>query len=340
MRRIPKKFKWLIFILLIIFLFWWLKFAKHYPEHINLESAPPDFWGITYSPKMAVDLGLDWGQAFTQIVDELGVKNVRLPVYWDWIEEKRGEYNFFAFDYLLDQGRQREVDFIVNIGWRLPRWPECHSPAWLSGVDEENRKKEILKMLELVVKRYKDRPEIVAWQVENEPLFDWFGECPKGDRDFLEQEVALVKSLDKRPVIISASGELSTWRQETQIGDIFGTTMYRVVWNNWFGYFRYPWPSWFYPLKADLVSQPKHLVIISELQAEPWVPQGSLLDLKSAEAIKSLSVEQLAANMQYAIDTGFNQAYLWGVEYWYAEKQRGNPLYWDFMKKILSTARY
>lgn len=340
MRRIPKKFKWLIFILLIIFLFWWLKFAKHYPEHINLESAPPDFWGITYSPKMAVDLGLDWGQAFTQIVDELGVKNVRLPVYWDWIEEKRGEYNFFAFDYLLDQGRQREVDFIVNIGWRLPRWPECHSPAWLSSVDEENRKKEILKMLELVVKRYKDRPEIVAWQVENEPLFDWFGECPKGDRDFLEQEVALVKSLDKRPVIISASGELSTWRQETQIGDIFGTTMYRVVWNNWFGYFRYPWPSWFYPLKADLVSQPKHLMMISELQAEPWVPKGSLSDLNPQESNKSLSIEQLAANMQYAINTGFSQAYLWGAEYWYSEKQKGNPLYWDFMKKVLSTARY
>lgn len=339
MPKISKKVKCLIFILLLILLFWWLKFAKHYPRDISLE-AQPDFWGITYSSKMAADLGLDWREAFVEIIDDLGVKNVRLPIYWDWIEGTRGEYTFFAFDYLLDQGRERDVEFIVNIGWRLPRWPECHSPLWLNSVDEETRKKEILKMLEVVVGRYKDRPEIIAWQVENEPLFDWFGDCPKGDRDFLEQEVALVKSLDNRPVIISASGELSTWRQETKIGDIFGTTMYRVVWNNWFGYFRYPWPNSFYRFKADLVGQPRHQVIISELQAEPWVPRGSLLDLTPKERDKSLSVEQLAANMQYAIDTGFSQAYLWGVEYWYAERQRGNHLYWDFMKKVLSTARY
>ena len=147
MPRISKKIKGLIFILLLMIVFWWLKFAKHYPRVIDLESTP-DFWGITYSPKFAVNLGLDWGQAFISTIDELGVKNVRLPIYWDWIEEKRGEYNFFAFDYLLDQGQQREVEFIVNIGWRLPRWPECHSPEWLKSLDEETRKKEIL--LELI----------------------------------------------------------------------------------------------------------------------------------------------------------------------------------------------
>lgn len=339
MLRVSKKIKIIIWLLFVAWLFWWLKFATHHPSKITLESKP-DFWGVTYSPKLAVNLGLDWGETFIAIIDELGVKNVRLPIYWDWIEEKRGEYNFFAFDYILDQGKQRDVDFIANIGWRLPRWPECHSPEWLHSTDEASRKKEILKMLETTVLRYKDRPEIVAWQVENEPLFDWFGECPKGDREFLEQEVALVKSLDNRPIIISASGELSTWRQETKIGDIFGTTMYRVVWNNWFGYFRYPWPAWFYPFKANMLAQPQHQLMISELQAEPWVPQGSLLSISKEEADKSASLEQLAANMQYAIDTGFNQAYLWGVEYWYARYQQGDHTYWDFMKKVLKNARY
>lgn len=339
MLRVSKKIKIIIWVLFIVWFFWWLKFANHYPSKITLESKP-DFWGVTYSPKAAANLGLDWGETFISVVDDLGVKNIRLPIYWDWIEEKKGEYNFFAFDYILDQGQQRDVDFIVNIGWRLPRWPECHSPEWLKSTDEASRKKETLKMLETVVLRYKDRPEIVAWQVENEPLLDWFGECPKGDREFLEQEVALVKSLDNRPIIISASGELSTWRQETKIGDIFGTTMYRVVWNNWFGYFRYPWPTWFYAFKANLVGQPKHKMIISELQAEPWVPQGSLLSISKEEADKSLSLDQLAANMQYAIDTGFNQAYLWGVEFWYAKYQQGDHTYWDFMKKVLKNARY
>jgi hypothetical protein len=339
MPKLSKKVKIFIWLIFLVWFFWWLKFANHYPRQITLE-AKPDFWGVTYSPKLAVELGLDWGETFIKIIDDLGVKNVRLPIYWDWVEEKKGEYNFFTFDYILDQGKQRNVDFIINIGWRLPRWPECHSPEWLDKNNETVRKAEILKMLETVVLRYKDRPEIVAWQVENEPLFDWFGECPKGDKEFLEEEVALVKRLDSRPIIISASGELSSWRQETKIGDIFGTTMYRVVWNNWFGYFRYPWPTWFYPMKANLVGQPKHQIIISELQAEPWVPHGSLASISNQEIQKSLSIRQLEANMQYAIDTGFNQAYLWGVEYWYAKYQQGDHRYWDFMKNILKNARY
>jgi len=45
---------------------------------------------------------------------------------------------------------------------------------------------------------------------------------------------------------------LSSWRKEWDIGDIFGTTMYRVVWNNLMGYFRYPLPASFYKFKANL----------------------------------------------------------------------------------------
>lgn len=339
MYRLSKKTKIIIWVLILGWLFWWLKFAHHYPKKIDLQ-AKSDFWGVTYSSKLAVNLGLDWGDTFLKIIDDLGVKNVRMPIYWDWIEETRGEYNFFAFDYMLDQGVKRDVDFVANIGWRLPRWPECHSPAWAKTLSEDERKKEILKMIKTTIERYKNRPEIVAWQVENEPLFDWFGECPKGDKEFLIKEVELVKSLDSRPVIITASGELSTWRQEAMIGDILGTTMYRVVWNNWFGYFRYPWPTWFYPLKANIVGQPKHEMIISELQAEPWVPHGSLANLSDKEVKKSLSLEQLQANLQYAINTGFNQAYVWGVEYWFAKYQQGNHVYWDFMKSVFKNARY
>jgi hypothetical protein len=188
--------------------------------------------------------------------------------------------------------------------------------------------------MKAVVERYKDRPEIVAWQVENEPLLDWFGECPQGDEEFLKKEVSFVKSLDDRPIIISASGELSLWEKEVKLGDVFGTTMYRVVWNPWFKYFRYPLPAWFY--KVKLYSQGKNLdqAIVSELQAEPWVPNGTLADLEFTEYKKSFDIEQFRANLQFAINVDFKQTYLWGVEWWYLKHLEGDSEYWDLGKEI------
>ena len=84
-----------------------------------------------------------------------------------------------------------------------------------------------------VVERYKDSKAIAYWQVENEPLFK-FGLCPSWyyqNDDFLKKEVALVKSLDpSRKIIISDSGEQSTWFSAAKVGDIVGITMYRDVW--------------------------------------------------------------------------------------------------------------
>ena len=229
-----------VWILLIVMMFglWWIKFAKHHPHKIDLE-AKDNFWGITYSPKFADEIGLNWQDTYLAILDDLQAKNIRMPIYWDVIEDQEGEYDFTVYDYIFDEGKKRDVKFIANIGWRLPRWPECHAPDWVRDQDIKTIQNKTIVMMKAVVERYKDRPEIVAWQVENEPLLDWFGECPQGDEEFLKKEVSFVKSLDDRPIIISASGELSLWEKEVKLGDVFGTTMYRVVWNPWFKYFRY-----------------------------------------------------------------------------------------------------
>jgi hypothetical protein len=324
----------LIWLLIIALGVWYFKFVKHYPRHIDLQ-AKDDFWGVTYSPEFATYLGLDWRETYEAILDDLQVKNIRLPIYWEMIEAEEGVYDFSDYDYILGEGEKRGVNFIANIGWRLPRWPECHAPAWLAQADEKIIKAKTLPMLKMVVERYKNRPAIVAWQVENEPLLDWFGQCPRGDKDFLQTEVDFVRSLDdSRPIIISASGELSTWRTEAKTADIFATTMYRVVWNRYFGYFRYPFPAWLYVAKAKLVGLKPDEAIISELQTEPWVPSGRLVDLAATEFDKSFNLEQFKANLQFAIDVDFKQAYLWGVEWWYLEKQRGNSAYWDLARTL------
>jgi hypothetical protein len=326
---------WKIFVLLFILLFllWFLKFAKHYPSRADLRS-DADFWGVTFSLKFTKSLGLDWRETYKAVLDDLGVKNIRIPIYWDDVEKTPGDFDFYEYDLMFDEGAKRNVKFIANIGARLPRWPECHLPAWLADKSEEEIKAETLRMLELFINRYKERPEISAWQIENEPLVDWFGACPKSDENFLRQEVALVKTLDNRPIIISASGELSMWQREAQAGDVLATTLYRVVWNPVFKYFRYPIPAWFYNWKANRVEKTADKMIVSELQTEPWVPSGEMVNLTTKEINKSFSLRQFEANLLYAQKIDFHQTYLWGVEWWYWQKLYADKGYWEKARSL------
>lgn len=322
-----------IIIALLLFAVYTFKVGKHYPKTIDLVHKP-DYFGVTFSTKYTEYLGLDWKETYTAILDDLNVKHIRIPIYWDETEETEGTFNFKDYDYIFDEGKKRDVKFIANFGARLPRWPECHVPKWIEGMETDAIKEKTLTMLEKTVNHFKHRSEIIYWQVENEPLLDFFGVCPDADFDFLKKEVDLVRSLDGRKIIITASGELSTWSKEPEITDIFGTTIYRVVWASWFGYSRYPIPTWFYNYKADRVGITPEMRIITELQLEPWTPHGNITSLTTDEYNKSMSIDQYKANIQYAIDLDWKQAYTWGVEWWYWQYKNGNPEYWKIAKDM------
>ena len=57
--------------------------------------------------------------------------------------------------------------------------------------------------------------------------------------------------IDKdREIMITDSGELSIWLPAVKRADVFGTTMYRIVWSEkiskYFGYIKYPLPPRFF----------------------------------------------------------------------------------------------
>ena len=159
----------------------------------------------------------------------------------------------------------------------------------------------MLKYLKETINHYKDNPAIIAWEVENEPFLK-FGECPSLDVSLLDQEIALVRQLDKRPVMITDSGELSSWVPAAQRADIFGTTMYRWVWNKWFGSYKYPLPPAFFRAKERIarffVGQEKPFVVI-ELQAEPW-HHKQIYERTIEEQIASLNFKEFQAIINYA----------------------------------------
>lgn len=334
MKKNTTKQIWMWIVALSILAIFTVKLPSYYPEtHITMQHKK-DYFGVTFSKKFTEELNMDWKEVYQAILDDLKVKHIRVPIYWDDIEQKEGDYNFGDYDYIFDEGKKRNAKFVVNLGWRLPRWPECHTPNWLIDAETKTIREKSLKMIEEVVTEYKTRSEIIYWQVENEPLLKYFGECPKPDYDFLKKQIDLVKNLDDRKIIISASGELSTWRKEAKVADILGITFYRVVWSKYFGFIRYPVPLLYYQAKAAILNIAPENRIITELQLEPWTPKGKIIDLEKKEIDKSMSIRQFKSNLQYAVDLNWQRAYAWGVEWWYWQKEYGDEAYWGTAKKL------
>lgn len=330
MRYLPKLKRILTVLLIIIIFFLALMFLADsifkatypYPAKIN--------YGVTYSPKFASYLGLDWQETYINILDDLKVRNLRIPTYWDEIEKNQMSYDFSQVDLMLDEAKVRNAKVILTLGARQPRWPECHIPEWAKKLSLEKRQAKTLEFIGRVLERYKHHTVILAWQVENEPLLSSFGEsCDPPDKDFLKSEVELVRKLNGKPIILTDSGELGSWITPMALSDIFGTTIYRKVYDQTFGYVTYPYLPYFYNLKSTIIrallAKNNQKTIISELQAEPW----------SAKNGTSLfSIDEFKKYISYAKQTGFDTVYLWGVEWWYWMAQKGHPQYWEFAKTL------
>lgn len=295
-------------------------------------------FGVTYSLTYIDDLELDYKEVYDAILDDLRVEYIRLPIYWNITEPELGNYNFEEYDYLIRKAEEKGVYLTAVVGRRQPRWPECHSPIWAQRFSESTQQRTILRNIETIVKRYKDSPAIIAWQVDNEPMFRIFGVCPEPDYNFLVEEVELVRSLDpSRPIQITDSGELSTWLETSYLADQLGISMYRITWNRHFGYWYYPLGPNFYIRHAQAVAPLVDRVIISELQAEPWFPDRPVAEVPLSEQYKSMNTEIFKNNIHFARRTQFDEAYLWGVEWWYwLKKQHNETAMWDSARALFS----
>jgi beta-galactosidase GanA len=295
--------------------------------------------GVDFSQKHAQNLGLGWKELYLALLEDLKVKHLKISTAWDLLEPEEDQYRFEDLDWQIDQAQLQGTDVILVIGRKTPRWPECHIPQWAQGMAEERQREKIRGLIRRIVLRYQDKSAIWAWQVENEPLLD-FGECPPADKDFLKEEVALVKALDprQRPVIISDSGEWSFWFQAARIGDIVGTTLYRTAWIKELNrYSNYPFPPVFYHRKAELVKKIFGKKVINiELQAEPWGPK-LLYDVSLAEQRKTMTISKFRENLEFARATGLDAFYLWGGEWWYwLKEKKGDSSFWDEAKTIFN----
>lgn len=303
----------------------WYLAQKPIPEKI--------IYGMSYNTIYANELGLDSRKTYDVILDELGVRHLRLAAHWTMVEPKSGVYDFTELDYQIARAEEVNADVIFGVGRRLPRWPECHVPPWAEVLDWESQKDSIRDYIKAVVERYKDSPVITHWQVENEPYLEVFAKehCNELDDDFLHEEIALVRSLDgTRPILVTDSGNLGLWFHPYKHGDAFGTSVYVYFWNPELGQFRTWLPPWFYRVKENVVKlfygdKPTYLI---ELSAEPWLLEP-VTDVDIETQYSRMDVNKLNEILDYAADTRYEKQYLWGAEWWYWMKQNGHPEMWN-----------
>lgn len=319
----------LVCISLAVYLFVWLR-----QGHDDIR------WGVTFSASYAEDYGLSWEKTYLAILDDLKVKELRLSAYWQVTEPVPNIYDFSALDWQIAQAKIRGAHIVLAVGRRLPRWPECHIPAWAQELSEAEQQEEILELFEAVVNRYKNERAIWAWQVENEPFVS-FGQCPELDEAFLEKEVRLVKRLDaSRPVVVTDTANGLLWNAPARHGDIIGINVFRIKPHFYDdGTLYYPidkTPPELYAARVQLFKGLflKKRIMVTELQAEPWPLDTAIHEISVDEQYASMNPEHFRDTVEFFKRTGLKQAYLWGAEWWYWLKVNGHPEMWEEVKRL------
>jgi len=321
----------ILFIVATIWLIFWLFGRKRFPVE----------YGMSFNQNHAESLGLDWKETYSVMLKELNPKYVRIAAMWNQVEKEENVWDFSDVDFMMDEAEKYDAKVLLVVGQKAPRWPECHVPEWVNEKTREESKTHLLLYVDRVVNTYRDHPALELWQVENEAFINFkFGDCARFDERAVYDELERVRKQDpNHRIVMTDSGELSTWRTPSKLSDIFGTTLYRIVQNKYGWTFTYDWlPAGFYRLKAMLWGVEYQNFFVAELQAEPWFTHSSPLEATIEEQEKTMNPERLQKHIEYAERVGASRVYLWGVEWWYfMRKVNGDARYWEIVRDVVKS---
>ncbi len=331
MKLVGIVFRILIGLCIVAGILWYFAKQTPYPDHYE--------YGVSFNTLYTEELGLDWEEVYTAIIDDLGVQRIRLAAHWPMVEPNDNDWNFEELDRQMQLAEENDVDVILAVGKRLPRWPECHVPEWARNLPLEEQQEHVRTYIQVVVERYREHETLVYWQVENEPFLTVFAyeHCGNLDKKFLDEEIALVQELDPaRQVLVTDSGNLGTWIGAYRRGDLFGTSVYVYLYNEQTGPFKTVLPPDVYVAKRkamELLFSEKEALLI-ELSLEPWM-STSITDAPIELQLARMSIEQVDEILTYARETRLPTQYLWGAEWWYWLKVvHGHPEYWERMRLL------
>lgn len=305
--------------------------------------------GATFIKINAEHLGLDWRSAYREIIDDIGIKYVRIPIFWDQLERAPGRFDWIDLDWQMQQAETSNVKVMLVVGHRVPRYPECYAPDWTQNLSEAEFRRSLFSMTETVVEHFKDHPALDAWQVENEPLAKilgtiWGGEHCREISQWVREEVQIVKRLDgNKPTIVTYAftpWPASQLHETIKFGsDIVAITLFNKVFfrspvfNGYVEMFRLgPLAPLRLAYQRSLVKRNRQDFWVAEMQAEPWGPKGPYEFENPDDAYLSMNPQRLKQTWDYAARSGASRIYLWGAEWWLSERNKGNSTMLELVK--------
>ncbi|HEX7368592.1 MAG TPA: hypothetical protein VF261_02955 [Candidatus Saccharimonadales bacterium] len=314
--------------------------------YIWSERNQPLTMGVSFVPDYASYLGLSPQKTMDALIGQLHVKQFRLTSYWNDIETSPGHYDFSQLDWEFAKADAAHAKIILVVGLRQPRWPECHAPSFYDTSKPESQWYPQLKaFMTAVINRYKHSPALQGYQLENEYFlkqYGFYGACHDFSRSRLVDEYNLVQRLDpQHPIIVGRSNNDLGWPIGAPTPSKYSVSVYRRVWDATLThrYLEYPFPAWYY---AFLAGWQKIFtgrdMIIGEMQAEPWPPNGQgIPDTSLAEQNKSFNAARLKSAAAFAKGTGMKTIDFWGAEYWYyRDVVLHDPSVWNTAKQLFN----
>jgi hypothetical protein len=318
-------------------------------------------YGMDFSCRQAEWLGEDCHAAYTALLEQLGVRHVRLSAYWDEIEPAPGQYDFSTIDWQIDEAAQHGAAVTLSVGIKGQRAPEFYMPAWVvagrhipdgsSPADYPDIAAAAVDFVHATVDHEAGKSAIEVWQVENEPYVHFWHTAHDWSLPawFVAREAATIRGADpeRRPLLITHASWLrtdGTWRQILKSADIVGEAAYTKRQRGPLA-FVYLFPFRIGPLTPDLPGQEQSAqgqgkaVWISELQAEPF--EAPWIDIQDAKtcAFPSISPDLLRSNLTLVARSGAQRAYLWGAEWWYyCLTARHDASYWQAAKEAFAAS--
>jgi hypothetical protein len=298
-------------------------------------------FGTTFSHHQLQHLSCSVADALDKAI-ELKLDYLRICTHWDEIEKIEGEYDWSQLEKIINACEKKQQDVVLTLGVKAPRHPEFYFPNWVENKDLRNpqTQEKILNFIQQTIKKFKNLSCIKYYQVENEALDPSGPDNLTIPLSLLKREVALVKKLDNKQVIVSLWANKLSKRnllpKLAKTADIIGLDLYYQQFiSKILGKSLYRGPADSHQKMVKLLSKLDQETWIMELQAEPW--EDNQQDYLAPNP-QSISPQKLKSFYQQASQLPVSAIFFWGFEYWFYQlKKNNNNDYFDTISEIIAS---
>jgi hypothetical protein len=348
-------------------------------QHVPVAPRRSTLLGISFRPPQVDALGLDARTTLGTLL-AYPFHLVRLGAYWNRLEPAPGQFRPEELDWQVDAAERAGKQIILCVGAvKAFGYPEFFVPA--HHLRQPLREGALVTpgahaallaaataFIRRVVERYRERPAVVAWQVEHEAVDPLGMEHSWRLADtFVLEEVGAVREADAtRPIMMNGFLPASVavrlqqwWRTRDQgdslavarrLADIVGLDYYprhallrlgaRTIYLDGTSS---PWTRRRGARLCAWAQARGRQLMISEGQAEPWEAVTAPPN-PHGRGMYSCLPEQVIENYNQCLSwagpgASCLYAYLfWGAEYWVLRQRSGDPRYLQAFARVLEQA--